>query len=418
MQRERVPSKDQSTVSKRVGEKATIIMSKKQDYIAKVRYQNDLPPPPIPPKLLNYQVSPNEEVDSPQLITSLYTKTNVTPLVKLNNDLGMPLDLMKIPGVLDQMDTKYLHGFENIKLHPNDRILLRDPRVDRLTKTDMSKVTFLRRTEYVSEANTAKISDKKRVFSEVVADDDKVLTPDQIVGKVENTFESITKDLSKIKHPVKKKVHAVKTWDLLPDTVSMDQTYFTVRLVGSAVLQESEKNKLELATALFRPVELEEDEWVSVYTVDGASSKELEKNLEQQIDEISVDNNVYKFKRLRDFDMKQLSPTTTGPFGELALRFNNERGVVYYKPLRPRIELRRRRINEVIKPLVRENNLDQINLKLRNPITQETKDRDKMRSRFDPIDFPNLEEELEDTKDTEPQDQDGKEGNEEEKDSN
>ena len=129
-------------------------MSKKQDYIAKVRYQNDLPPPPIPPKLLNYQVSPNEEVDSPQLITSLYTKTNVTPLVKLNNDLGMPLDLMKIPGVLDQMDTKYLHGFENIKLHPNDRILLRDPRVDRLTKTDMSKVTFLRRTEYVSEANT------------------------------------------------------------------------------------------------------------------------------------------------------------------------------------------------------------------------------------------------------------------------
>lgn len=374
-------------------------MSKKQEYIAKVGYQNELPPPLLPPKLLKYKFAPEEAVESPQLVTSLYTKTNVTPLVKLNEDLSMPLDLTKIPGVLNRMDTKYLYGFDNIKLQPEDRVLLRDPRVDRLTKTDMSKVTFLRRTEYVSTTTTSKHNIKKRSASELANEEDELLTPVQIVKRVENTFDSISDDLSKISHPTKKKVHAVKTWDLLPDTVAMDQTFFTIRMIGSAALESAEKNKLALSTALFRPVELEEDEWVTLYTTDQDSSKAFERNFEQQIDDVPEDDDrVYKFRRLRDFDMKHVQPSSGGLFSELTLRFNDERGVVYYTPLRSRIELRRRRVNDVIKPLVRENNLDQINIKLRNPTTQETKLRDRIRMKFDPIDFPAIEDDEEETK--------------------
>ncbi|AGO12204.1 AaceriAEL157Wp [[Ashbya] aceris (nom. inval.)] len=372
--------------------------SRKQDYIAKVSYRNSLPPPPLPPKLLKYRYPDNEAVESPQLITSLYTKTNVTPLIQLDKELGMPVDLLRIPGVLNQQDTKNLFGYDSVKLAPEDRILLRDPRVDRLTKTDLSKVTFLRRTEYVSAATTAK-SERKRPL-DATAEVNEVLTPSRIVGKVESTFDNVVTDLSKIKHPIKKNVHAVKTWSLLPDTASMDQAFFAVKMIGSAALDNKEKASLDMSTALFRPVELEEDEWVSLYTTEPSSSKLLHEELEQQIDELSENSNVYKFRRFKDYDMKQISSPANSKFlSELALRFNDKKGVVYYKPLRSRLELRRRRINDVIKPLVRENNWDQINLTLRKPTTQETKFRDKVRMRFDPIDFPNVDDDEDDEMD-------------------
>ncbi|SCV03772.1 LAMI_0H10836g1_1 [Lachancea mirantina] len=373
-------------------------MSKKQEYIAKIRYRNDLPPPLLPPKLLKFTGPKNEEAVSPQLISSLYARTNVTPLIGLNADLSLSVDLTRIPGVLNSRDTKNLYGFENIKVHPEDRVLLRDPRVDRLTKTDVSKVSFLRRTEYVTTTSAAKSSSRKRPVAELEEQpEDEIMSPEQILKRVETTFDAASQDLAKIQHPTKKKVHAVNRWSVLPDTAAMDQTYFTIRMIGSAALDGTEKQNLALSTALFRPVELEEDEWVSLYTTDKAASDAYDANREQAIDELAEDDRVYKFKRLRDFEMKQLLPPAgSSPFSELALRFNNDKKVVYYKSLRSRIELRRRRVNDAIKPLVAEHNLDQINVKLSNPLTEETRLRDRIRMKFDPIDFPNIEDEEED----------------------
>ncbi|AQZ09773.1 PAF1 (YBR279W) [Zygosaccharomyces parabailii] len=379
-------------------------MSKKQDYIAKIRYENRLPAPLLAPKLLKYNFNPEEEADSPELITSLYTKTSVTPLIKLNDDLGMPLDLMKIPGMLDHMDTKYLYDFEGIKLQPEDRMLLRDPGVDKLPKTDISKVSFLRRTEYISTAITShghsQIDENKKRAASELEDEEEMLSAPQVLQKVENTFDSMTNDLSKLQHPVKKRLRAVKTWNLLPDTASMDQNYFLLKMVGSALLDEKEKGNLSLSTAIFRPVELEEDEWISMYTTDPNDSeilnKELDKKLEESLQKDKNEDKVYKFKRLRDFDLKQVPPQGhSGPFGELSIVLNDEKSVAYYKPLRSKIELRRRRVNDVIKPLVREHNLDQLNVSLRNPTTQEAKVRDKLRMQFDPIDFAAVDEEEE-----------------------
>lgn len=373
-------------------------MSKKQEYIAKLKYENNLPAPLLPPKLLKYKVNEEENADSAELITSLYTKTSITPLVKINDDLGMPLDLMKFPGMLNRMDTKFLYEFEGVKLDAEDRVLLRAPGVDKLYKTDMSKVTFLRRTEYVSTAITSHGHEevKKRAASEL-EEEGEYLSATQIVAKVESTFDAMSKDLSKLQHPIKKKVHAVKAWNLLPDTASMDQSYFSLRLVGSAALDRNERKKLALSTSIFRPVELEEDEWVSMYTTDAKDSAVLAKDVEKKIEEnLQKDENegkVYKFKRLRDFDMKQVPPQGhLGAFSELAIILNDEKEIAYYKPLRSRIELRRRRVNEVIKPLVREHNIDQINVTLRNPTTQEANIRDRLRMKFDPIDFANVDE--------------------------
>ncbi|CAR29955.1 ZYRO0G20922p [Zygosaccharomyces rouxii] len=396
-------------------------MSKKQDYIAKIRYDNRLPAPLLPPRLLKYTINPEEEADSSELITSLYTKTSVTPLIKVNEDLGMPLDLMKIPGMLDHMDTKYLYDFDGVKLQPEDRMLLRDPGVDKLPKTDISKVSFLRRTEYISTTITShhhsQIEETKKRAASEMEDEEELLNAPQLLEKVENTFDCMTNDLSKLQHPVKKKLRAVKTWNLLPDTASMDQNYFLLKMVGSALLDKKEKENLALSTAIFRPVELEEDEWISMYTTEPKDSNilggEVEKNLEDNLQDDPNADKVYKFKRLRDFALKQVPPQGhSGSFGELSLVLNDEKGIAYYKPLRSRIELRRRRVNDVIKPLVREHNLDQINVTLRNPTTQEAKARDKLRMQFDPIDFANVDDEEEEQEQPQEQEQEQEPNNE------
>ncbi|CAB4254559.1 similar to Saccharomyces cerevisiae YBR279W PAF1 Component of the Paf1p complex [Maudiozyma barnettii] len=387
-------------------------MSKKQEYIARVKYFNNLPAPSVAPKLLNYITNSEEDADAPQLVTSLYNKTNVTPLIDLDNDLGMPLDLMNIPGLLNKNDTKLLYGFENIKLHPDDRVLLRDPRADRLAKTDTAKVSFLRRTEYVSSTNATPAGtgngkkrardtyEQRRGLNNDDDDDDRILTAPEIVTKVENTFDSTSEDLSKLVHPVKRHLKAVESWNLLPDTASMDENYFSLRLVGSAALDKREKDKLALKTAIFRPVELEEDEWISMYTTDKTDSDILNKNVEKVISEEADDNDEsnnksFKFKRVRDFDMQQAQKTTDegipdldqSRLGELAILFNQERGIAYYKPLRARIELRRRRVNDVLKTIVREHTVDQINISVRNPTTKEANAVDRLRMKYDPINF-------------------------------
>ena len=400
--------------------------SGKQEYIARIKYSNELPAPIIPPKLLKYPINKGEEVDSPQLITSLYTKTNVTPLINIDNDLSMPMDLMQLPGLLNKNDTTFLYGFDNIKLNDKDRILLRDPRIDKIIKTDTSKVTFLRRTEYLSSTmasnnnnstnnsgkDNSSVSTLNKKRSRSSYDDshdyDTVLNSSDIVSKVEATFDTMSHDLTTFKHPIKRNLKASKVWDLLPDTASMDQNYFTLRLVGSATLDSKEREKLSLNTTIFRPVELEEDEWISMYTINNKKdSKILEENYEKLIDKgndsnnTNIDNKVFRFRRLRDFDMKQVvsMPINTNldsnpnPFGEVSIIFNNDKKIAYYKPLRSRIELRRRRVNDIFKNLVKEHNVDQLNIKLRNPTTKEANIRDRLRMKFDPINFVPVEEE-------------------------
>jgi RNA polymerase II-associated factor 1 len=72
-----------------------------QDYIARIRFSNTLPPPPIPPKLLNI---PNVGLDSgqytgPSFSTRLYREQPVN--IEADAELGMPLDLVGMPGIFD-----------------------------------------------------------------------------------------------------------------------------------------------------------------------------------------------------------------------------------------------------------------------------------------------------------------------------
>src|SRR5262249_7454335 len=72
-----------------------------QDYIARIRYSNALPPPPNPPKLL--------EIPNTGLQSGHYTSAGFAsrlhrdqPLnIEADAELGMPIDLVGLPGVFE-----------------------------------------------------------------------------------------------------------------------------------------------------------------------------------------------------------------------------------------------------------------------------------------------------------------------------
>jgi hypothetical protein len=72
-----------------------------QDYIARIRYSNALPPPPNPPKLLDI---PNTGLSSGQYTTPGYASrlARDQPLnIEADAELGMPIDLVGMPGIFD-----------------------------------------------------------------------------------------------------------------------------------------------------------------------------------------------------------------------------------------------------------------------------------------------------------------------------
>jgi RNA polymerase II-associated factor 1 len=72
-----------------------------QDFIAKIRYSNALPPPPCPPKLLDI---PNTGLSSGQYTSAGFASrlAREQPLnIEADAELGMPIDLVGIPKVFD-----------------------------------------------------------------------------------------------------------------------------------------------------------------------------------------------------------------------------------------------------------------------------------------------------------------------------
>lgn len=72
-----------------------------QDFIARIRYSNALPPPPNPPKLLDI---PNTGLSSGQYTNPGFASrlAREQPLnIEADAELGMPLDLVGMPGVFD-----------------------------------------------------------------------------------------------------------------------------------------------------------------------------------------------------------------------------------------------------------------------------------------------------------------------------
>ena len=125
-----------------------------QDYLARVRYSNALPPPPFYPKFLDI---PNTGLSS-GLYTSPHYASRLAreqPLnIETDAELGMPIDLVGIQGVFEGKDEKIMFDEFPEALHPKDRELLRPLNALGKPLASTNSVSFLRRTEYISGKST------------------------------------------------------------------------------------------------------------------------------------------------------------------------------------------------------------------------------------------------------------------------
>lgn len=70
-----------------------------QDYIARIRYSNALPPPPGPPKLLDIPTDGLARYTSASFASRMAREQPLN--IEVDAELGMPIDLVGMPGIFD-----------------------------------------------------------------------------------------------------------------------------------------------------------------------------------------------------------------------------------------------------------------------------------------------------------------------------
>ncbi|MCJ1472672.1 hypothetical protein MMC13_001321 [Lambiella insularis] len=120
-----------------------------QDYIARQRYNNALPPPPGAPKLLEIPTQGLETYAQPTYAAQM---ARAQPLnIEADAFGGMPLDLVGMPGVFEGDESSIQAPLITPPVHPRDRALLRPLKSLGAPKTEVSGFSFLRRTQYVAD---------------------------------------------------------------------------------------------------------------------------------------------------------------------------------------------------------------------------------------------------------------------------
>lgn len=424
-------------------------------------YENDLPVTNLAPKLINTIATSteddatnnnqethltlkeilNKEISNHKHLTTLFMKTgDVTPLINLDNNLGLVVDLTKIPGVLNEQDPKLIYGLtSDVKVENKDKILLRDPKMrlmeiqndkhskdktkradigsadatdNGLSKThkiDATKANFLMRTEYsthntknlnISTQNSSALRNKAFIQQQRIQKKLQRLNGTEFVERIQKSFQKLETlenvSLENFRHPVKPRLQPKKIWKLLPDANSMDESFVALKLNGSAAITSAkERESLNLNSTMFRSVQVEEDEWMSLYFL---KNKKLNVELlqEQEVVKKEIDDStedaaskVYLFNRIRDFNVKE-DTTNENNDPEIALHFNAKDNTVTYKVIKKQIILNKRRNNDLLKDIIKENNFDKLEVSYRLPTREEQVESDNIRAEYDPIEFPKI----------------------------
>ena len=143
-----------------------------QDYIARIRYENALPPPPGAPKLLDIPMEGLNYYTSAAFATRMARQQPLN--IEADAELGMPIDLVGMPGIFDGDESgrmfpnqMSLHSHDLTvttpaiqaplslpPVHPKDKPLLRPLSELGKPKYGAGGHSFLRRTEYIAPSSS------------------------------------------------------------------------------------------------------------------------------------------------------------------------------------------------------------------------------------------------------------------------
>ncbi|KAG9235383.1 RNA polymerase II-associated [Amylocarpus encephaloides] len=288
-----------------------------QDYIVRVRYSNALPPPPNPPKL---QDIPNDGLavyTTPKYASRIARDQPLN--IEADAELGMPLDLVGMPGIFDGDESSIQAPLTLPIPHPHDRVLLRPLSTLGKPKFSDTGVSFLRRTEYISsytsksrfESTTSRslidnVGNKKKRPSHNIDKE----SPEYIKEQVEKSFQTAVQNLknkSLARHPTKKNLQLVDAYPLLPDVDAFPEAggYVTLKFVTNPV-PPSESYDTRLENSLLVPMVPSDEEAAmkeaqkAAYEKDPDSNPPPDNTIEYEFYLPETNETAHNFKRKFD----------------------------------------------------------------------------------------------------------------------
>ncbi|KAL7409175.1 RNA polymerase II-associated [Mrakia frigida] len=267
-------------------------MSKKTDLLVRVRYENPLPPPPFPPKLVDIPTSLSR-YGQPSYVTQLIRETPYPMMV--DAECGMPLDLLNYKGLWEGGGTDEINPTGPLPtLDADDSYLLSNPdpiqpqpSLSSSNSLDPSgsvpaapsgghidihsHVSWLRKTEYIQKdavRATAGVGGLKGFKRPVQLD----RSLEGQYALIEKTFSDLEKsDLKTLRHPNKPGLTAVEEYDVLPDPQTWATGYSLFKFVeppaSEGIAGADAAPNASLSSAIFRPILDSDGEQSLVYYV-------------------------------------------------------------------------------------------------------------------------------------------------------
>lgn len=376
----------------------------------KAKYQNVLPPPPFPPKLVEYDLSAHDLLTAGSL-SAIFLQKPLEP--EVDTECGMPIDYAQ--AYLDLQGSSE----PGAALSAADAELLEEPVVSGLGATPSAGsvsaeashglsmsyregtgatdigigTSFLRRTAYMS-------SDTRRSMRRAtsVADDKRDIASE--LKRIEDGFRAARAPLEELRHPNKPHLTAVKAMPLLPDLKDSDLTFLDVRFVGSASLANLPEvpDEVQLRASVLRRVHVEDEdeglneEWLSLFVPgtesDASALAAYRTDLRDTLPAAEArqeEEALFQMYKVQENNMQTLRPA--GEIEEIVLTQASDGSAVYYSPIAARVNLSRRRVDVHTQELLQSQNADILDLHLRELTPEESVQRDEVRSMYDPVNF-------------------------------
>lgn len=251
-------------------------MARKLDLLVRVRFENPIPDPPFPPKLLN--VSTNvARLGEPSYLDQLASSAPFQLLP--DAEMGMPIDLNKFEGVWDGDDSALNPTLDPARVtDAADLELLTPLRIVGAmngvagapagSSAPKPEVSWMRNTTYMQKKDAAV---RRRALAEKRAEEVDASEATQIMA-IDKTFIDLTaQPVEEIRHPDAKRKHlrVVETYDILPDDDAWSNSYIMIKFperpsAATAANPGAIASRGRLDRAVLRPV-MEDDQQVMEY---------------------------------------------------------------------------------------------------------------------------------------------------------
>lgn len=125
--------------------------SYKQDLVISIRYKNDLPPPPMPPKLLDIDTGGLQQYLDPGFAASIAKREE--PNIEADAEGGMPIDVIGMYGYFDGDESSVMFPEIAPPLDPEDELLMLSPEQVKAGGAITGSSNFLRKTQYLTASS-------------------------------------------------------------------------------------------------------------------------------------------------------------------------------------------------------------------------------------------------------------------------